>query len=99
MSHKPQGSLWLLGQTGLSERDLVEIDGLAQPVVHPGVHDPDPVGDQLDLVDPALKVGVVPQRVDLRLRALDENEAAKLGALRFEDGRVETLDPPAWRAS
>jgi hypothetical protein len=39
------------------------------------------------------------KRVDLLLRALDHDEAAQLRALRSEDGRVETFDPPTLRKS
>jgi hypothetical protein len=37
------------------------------------------------------------QRVDLLLRALNQDEAAQLRGLRFEDGDVETLDLPILR--
>jgi hypothetical protein len=44
-----------------------------------------------------LEVVITAKRVDLLLRALDQDEAAQPRALRPEDGRVEALDPPVLR--
>jgi hypothetical protein len=82
------------GQARLSERLLVEVGCLGETLVDPGIHDPGPVGDQLHPVDPYLEVVVSAQRVDLLLRALNQDEAAQLRGLRLEDGDVETLDLP-----
>jgi hypothetical protein len=71
---------------------LVEVRRFGESVVDPGVDHSDPVGDELDLVDPDLEVVVAPERVDLLLGALDEDEAAQLHRLWFEDGGVEALD-------
>src|SRR6476619_7773775 len=80
------------GEAGLSKRLLVEVRRFGEPVVDPGVHYPDPVSDQLHPVDPYLEVVVMAQRLDLLLRALNQEEAAELRALRLEDRCVETLD-------
>src|SRR5690348_11848617 len=73
------------GQAGLSQRFFVEVGRLGEAFVDPGIHDADPVRGQLHAVDPDLEVVVMAQRVDLVLTALDQDEAAQLSGLRFED--------------
>ena len=69
------------------------LDGLGEALVYPGIDDPDLVGDQLNLGDPQAKVVVTAEGVDLRLGALNQDEATQFRALRFEDRRIEALDP------
>src|SRR4029077_20542523 len=84
----------LAGQAGLPERLLVEVGCLGETLVDPGIHDPDPAGDQLPSVDPHLEVVVPAQRVDPLLRALYQDETAQLRGLRLEDGDVQPFDLP-----
>ena len=63
----------------------------------PGVDDADTIGDQLDLVGPGLKIVTPAKRIDLLLRALDEDESTELRALRLEDRGIESLDPSVLR--
>src|SRR3954468_12472786 len=81
-------------EAGLSERLFVEVARFGDALADPGVDDSDAVGDQLAPVDPDLEVAVVPQRVDLLPRALNQEEAAQFCGLRPENDDVKPLYQP-----
>src|SRR5436190_13902964 len=78
----------------LVDRLLVERDLLFDPVADRRVDDPEVLDDLGGADVEALKLVAAAHRVDLLRRALGEDEAVEIAAVRIEERHLEALDRP-----